>query len=101
PGWLLVINAVKLLAPRTPPQTSKAVGRRHAMPKKNSSGTHGVLNAEPRVQQRARQIQPYGTVTHAIHLDLEAPVRLEMTAHPNPLLADSMSLRDLYTPAPW
>ena len=71
------------------------------MPKKNSSGTHGVLNAEPRVHQRARQIQPYGTVTHAIHLDLEEPVRLEMTEQLNQLLADSMSLRDLYKKAHW
>jgi starvation-inducible DNA-binding protein len=71
------------------------------MPKKNSSGTHGVLNAEPRVHQRAREIQPYGTVTHAIHLDLEEPVRLEMTEQLNQLLADSMSLRDLYKKAHW
>jgi starvation-inducible DNA-binding protein len=71
------------------------------MPKKNSSGTHGVLNAEPRVHQRARQIQSYGTVTHAIHLDLEEPVRLEMTEQLNQLLADTMSLRDLYKKAHW
>jgi starvation-inducible DNA-binding protein len=71
------------------------------MSKKTSSGTHGVLNAEPRVHQRARQIQPYGTVTHALHLDLEEPVRLEMTEQLNQLLADTMSLRDLYKKAHW
>ena len=71
------------------------------MPKKNSSGAHGVLNAEPRVHQRSREIQAYGTVTHAIHLQLEEPVRLEMTEQLNQLLADSMCLRDLYKKAHW
>ncbi|HEX6897761.1 MAG TPA: DNA starvation/stationary phase protection protein [Terriglobales bacterium] len=71
------------------------------MPKKNSSGSHGVLNAEPRVHQRGREIQPYGTVTHAFHLQLEEPVRLEITEHLNQLLADSMTLRDLYKKAHW
>ena len=69
--------------------------------KKNSPGIRGVLNAEPRVHQRAREIQPYGSVTHAIHLQLEEPVRLEMTEQLNQLLADSMSLRDLYKKAHW
>ena len=43
------------------------------MPKKNSTGTHGVLSAEPRVHQKSREIQPYGSVTHAFHLELEQP----------------------------
>ena len=71
------------------------------MPKKNSSGNHGVLNAEPRVHQHGREIQPYGTVTHAFHLQLEEPVRLEVTEQLNQLLADSMTLRDLYKKAHW
>jgi starvation-inducible DNA-binding protein len=71
------------------------------MPKKNSSGTHGVLTAEPHVHQRARELQPYGTVTHAFHLELENPIRLEMTEQLNQLLADSMTLRDLYKKAHW
>src|SRR6201993_5255420 len=72
-----------------------------AMPKKNSSGTHGVLSAEPHVHQRARELQPYGTVTHAFHLELENPVRLEMTEQLNQLLADTMTLRDLYKKSHW
>ena len=71
------------------------------MPKKSSSGNHAVLNAEPRVHQRGREIQQYGTVTHAFHLELEEPVRLEMTEQLNQLLADSMSLRDLYKKSHW
>lgn len=71
------------------------------MPKKNTTGTHGVLSAEPRVHQSSREIQPYGSVTHAFHLELEQPIRLEMTEHLNQLLADSMTLRDLYKKAHW
>ena len=58
-------------------------------------------NAEPRVHQRGREIQRYGTVTHAFHLQLEQPVRLEMTERLNQLLADAMTLRDLYKKAHW
>jgi starvation-inducible DNA-binding protein len=71
------------------------------MPKKNSTGTHGVLTAEPRVHQKSREVQPYGSVTHAFHLELENPVRLEMTEQLNQLLADSMTLRDLYKKSHW
>jgi starvation-inducible DNA-binding protein len=71
------------------------------MPKKNSSGSHVLLHGEPHVHQRSKEIQLYGTVTHAIHLQLEQPVRLEMTEQLNQLLADSMSLRDLYKKAHW
>jgi len=69
------------------------------MAKKNTSGAN--VSAEPRVHQRGREIQSYGTVTHAFHLELEQPVRLEMTEQLNQLLADSMTLRDLYKKAHW
>lgn len=71
------------------------------MPKKTASGHHPVLDAQPRIHQRAREIQHYGTVTHALPLDLEEPVRLEMTERLNQLLADSMTLRDLYKKSHW
>ena len=69
------------------------------MSKKNATGSHP--SAEPRVHQRAREIQQFGTVTHAFSLDLEEPVRLEMTEQLNQLLADSMTLRDLYKKSHW
>src|SRR5437762_5670552 len=71
------------------------------MTKKTASGNHNLLSAEPRVHQRGREIQPYGTVTHAFHLQLEEPVRLEITEQLNQLLADSISLRDLYKKSHW
>ena len=71
------------------------------MAKKTHSGNHSTAAAEPRVHQRSREIQAYGTITHAFHLELEEPVRLEMTEQLNQLLADSMTLRDLYKKAHW
>ena len=71
------------------------------MAKKSASGNHTGLSAEPRVHQRGPEIQRYGTVTHAFHLELEEPVRLEMTEKLNQLLADSMTLRDLYKKSHW
>ncbi len=49
----------------------------------------------------ARQIQQYGTVNLVLPLELEEPVRLEMTEQLNQLLADTMTLRDLYKKAHW
>ena len=45
--------------------------------------TNRHINAQPRLHQRAPEIQPYGTVNHALPLELEEPVRLEMTEQLN------------------
>ena len=58
-------------------------------------------SAQPRLHQRAAEIQAYGTVNHLPPLELEEPVRLEMTAQLNQLLADTMTLRDLYKKSHW
>src|SRR6201982_3026251 len=71
------------------------------MPKKSISGNHRKVSAQPRFHQRAREIQAYGTVNHFLPLELEEPVRLEMTAQLNQLLADTMTLRDLYKKSHW
>jgi len=59
------------------------------------------ISAQPRLHQRAREIQSYGTVSHALPLELEEPVRLEITEQLNQLLADTMTLRDLYKKSHW
>ena len=66
----------------------------------NQRDTHTV-SAQPRFHQRAREIQAYGTVSHALPLELDEPVRLEMTEQLNQLLADTMTLRDLYKKSHW
>ncbi len=62
---------------------------------------HRRVSAQPRLHQSAKEIQQYGTVTHALPLDLEEPVRLEMTEQLNIMLADTMTLRDLYKKSHW
>ena len=71
------------------------------MPKKEAAGRQGPINAQPRIHQRAREIQAYGTVSHALPLELDEPVRLEMTEQLNQLLADIITLRDLYKKSHW
>src|SRR5436309_3997526 len=71
------------------------------MAKKESAGRQSSLNAQPRIHQRAAEIQAYGTVNHLLPLELEEPVRLEMTEQLNQLLADSITLRDLYKKSHW
>ena len=61
----------------------------------------GKISAQPRFHQRAHEIQAYGTVNHALPLELEEPVRLEMTGQLNQLLADTITLRDLYKKSHW
>src|SRR5580698_7252237 len=71
------------------------------MPKKITSTRQGVISAEPRFHQRAAELQAYGTVSHMQPLELEQPVRLELTVQLNLLLADTMTLRDLYKKSHW
>jgi starvation-inducible DNA-binding protein len=72
------------------------------MAKKQNFGKKSAhVSAQPRIHQRAPEIQAYGTVNHALPLELEEPVRLEMTEQLNQLLADTMTLRDLYKKSHW
>ena len=59
------------------------------------------ISAQPHLHQKAAEIQAYGTVNHLLPLDLEEPVRLEITSQLNRLLADTMTLRDLYKKSHW
>lgn len=72
------------------------------MNKKQHNGkTTDTINAQPRLHQHAGELQHYGTVNHQLPLELEEPVRLEMTEQLNTLLADTMTLRDLYKKSHW
>jgi starvation-inducible DNA-binding protein len=71
------------------------------MAKKVATANHHKISAQPRLHQRARELQAYGTVEPLLPLDLEEPVRLEMTERLNQLLADTMTLRDLYKKSHW
>jgi len=69
--------------------------------KQNDNRSAESISAQPRLHQRARELQAYGTVTHQLPLELEEPVRLEMTEQLNQLLADTITLRDLYKKSHW
>jgi starvation-inducible DNA-binding protein len=58
------------------------------------------FTAQPRFHQRAAEIQAFGTV-NLLPIDLEEAVRLEMTAQLNQVLADTMTIRDLYKKCHW
>lgn len=59
------------------------------------------ISAQPHLREKTNEIQTYGTVLHMVPLDLEESVRLEMTAQLNRLLADTMTVRDLYKKSHW
>jgi starvation-inducible DNA-binding protein len=67
----------------------------------NPSNNPGRVSAQPRFHQSGREIQQFGTVTNMQPLQLDEPVRLEMTEQLNLLLADTMTLRDLYKKSHW
>src|ERR1700690_2071104 len=71
------------------------------MAKKPISNNSRKASAQPRFHQSARELQAFGTVTSMMPLQLEEPVRLEMTEQLNQLLADTMTLRDLYKKSHW
>lgn len=71
------------------------------MKSKRNSGFPEKMSAQPRLHQRAAQIQQYGTVNLNLPLELEEPVRLEMSEQLNQLLADTMTIRDLYKKCHW
>jgi starvation-inducible DNA-binding protein len=71
------------------------------MAKKPSSSNSHKASAQPRFHQSARELQAFGTVTSMGPLQLIEPVRLEMTEQLNQLLADTMTLRDLYKKSHW
>ena len=71
------------------------------MAKKPSSNNSHRVSAQPRFHQSARELQAFGTVTSMQPLQLEEPVRLEMTEQLNQLLADTITLRDLYKKSHW
>lgn len=65
-----------------------------------SPAGHNGISAQPHFHQSAPEIQAYGTV-RLMPIELEEPVRLEMAEQLNLLLADTMTMRDLYKKSHW
>ena len=66
-----------------------------------SSNNPKKISAQPRFHQSGHELQAFGTVTSMMPLQLDEPIRLEMTEQLNQLLADTMTLRDLYKKSHW
>lgn len=71
------------------------------MAKKPVTASSHKASPQPHFSQKAPELQAYGTVTNTMPLQLEQAVRLEMTEQLNQLLADTMTLRDLYKKSHW
>src|SRR5215813_213295 len=69
--------------------------------KEVAPANRGRVSAQPRLHQKTREFQAYGNVEHLLPLELEEPVRLEMTERLNQLLADTITIRDLYKKSHW
>jgi starvation-inducible DNA-binding protein len=64
--------------------------------------THpGHLSAAPLLGQRGKILQEYGTVIEHLPLGLDEDVRLASTQNLNQVLADTLSIRDLYKKHHW
>src|SRR6267378_4624290 len=60
----------------------------------------GSDRATPILHQKAREIQPYGKITR-MPIALDENVRAESVGNLNQILADTMTLRDMYKKHHW
>ncbi|HTU49298.1 MAG TPA: DNA starvation/stationary phase protection protein [Acidobacteriaceae bacterium] len=65
---------------------------------RNSSSTDHIT---PRANQHGGEIQKFGTVIPHLSIGLSAEVRQQITEELNLLLADTITLRDLYKKSHW
>ncbi len=65
----------------------------------NDTKVHDLIS--PNWRQNAKEIQQYGTVIKSLPLGLEEDVRTEITGRLNLLLADTITLRDMYKKHHW
>jgi starvation-inducible DNA-binding protein len=63
--------------------------------------TNNDANVAPHWHAQAKEIQKYGSVIDDMPHPLDAKVRTDMVARLNQLLADSISLRDMYKKHHW
>jgi starvation-inducible DNA-binding protein len=67
---------------------------------RDGDGTDALRPARPHFHQHAAEIQPYGTAL-GYPIALDEKVRVESITNLNQLLADTMTLRDLYKKHHW
>ncbi|EEF59810.1 Dps family protein [Pedosphaera parvula] len=57
--------------------------------------------AQPKLHQRAKEIQPFDAVIAELPIGLSVKVREEMVGELNQILSDTITLRDLYKKSHW
>lgn len=65
------------------------------------SGSEHFQHKQPKLGQRARELQHFGEVVKRLRIGLSDQVRSHSVAELNQILADSMMLRDLYKKHHW
>jgi starvation-inducible DNA-binding protein len=65
------------------------------------SGSEQFQHNQPKLGQRAHEIQPFGEVMKRLRIGLSDQARSHSVAELNQILADSMMLRDLYKKHHW
>jgi starvation-inducible DNA-binding protein len=63
--------------------------------------TNGSNAAEPILNQHAKILQKFGTVLHRVPIALDEKVRLTSTNDLNQILADTITIRDMYKKHHW
>jgi starvation-inducible DNA-binding protein len=89
-GVLLLHSRRKLMSPKNHRSNSKSEEQLEA----------GSERARPILHQKAREIQPYGKLT-PMPIALDENVRAESVGNLNQVLADTMTLRDMYKKHHW
>jgi starvation-inducible DNA-binding protein len=80
-----------------------ATKNRDSQPKKqaDASAANGTAKAEPLLNQQGQILQKYGTVLPKLPLALDVKIRETSVENLNQVLADTMTLRDLYKKHHW
>lgn len=67
----------------------------------HSRGSLNLEHSQPALRQTASETQDFGTVLPDVPIGLPAETREQMAKELNPILADTMTLRDLYKKSHW
>jgi starvation-inducible DNA-binding protein len=80
-----------------------ATKKRDSQPKTQAdvSAANGTAKAEPLLNQQGQILQKYGTVLPKLPLALDVKIRETSVENLNQILADTMTLRDLYKKHHW
>jgi starvation-inducible DNA-binding protein len=80
------------------PEKKEDAMAQHTTQREENRGGNG---SQPVLHQHGEETQEYETVTEDLPIGLSAEIRKEVVTHLNQVLADTMTLRDLYKKCHW